>query len=125
MELSQDLVGQYVTVQLGRPLYVSDYNCTILDAKAQNTIGYVLQPQLAPNQDQSPSQEPVLMDLFVGVQIKRVTATSVTFEYITPTLSLVERTVPAALVLCVDRLTHHLPKDLPRMDRQSRRIVAP
>lgn len=124
MELSQELVGKYVTVQLARPLYVSEYHCTVIDTKTQAELGHVLQPAMGKS-DQASEQQPVLMDLFVGVQVRRVTATSLVFEYISPQLHLVERTVPVGLVLFVDRLVGHKP-DLPRMETKAqRRIVAP
>lgn len=124
MELSQDLVGKYVTVQLARPLYVTEYSLTVLDAKSQAVLGYVLQPAVTPASEGEP--QPMVMDLFVGVEVKRITPTSLVFEYISPQLHLIERTVPLGMVLSCDRLTKFKPSDLPRMDNQSqRRIVAP
>lgn len=126
MELAQDLVGQYVTIQLARPLFVTDYGCTVLDRNSQAVIGYVLQPSTNPPSDPSAGggNEPLVMDVFVGVKILRITDATLTFEYISPRLNLVERSLPLGLVLCVDRMSRYRPRDLPTMDNELDRIIS-
>lgn len=124
MKVSNELVGQVVTIQLARPLYIIDYASHVkFSEDDQQLIG---EPMLQGTREEP---RPAAMDILIGVTVREVTDDSVTVELLTPKSNLSLITVPSALIIQIAQITKHQPTELPTVTKyqaaEPSRIIAP
>lgn len=117
MELSQDLVGRVVTIQLARPLYIIDY-AGHAHFKGGGSAGSLLGEPVV--QGKGEQAKPLVMDLLLGVVMREVHKDHIVVTMITPGNHRSRVTVPSSLVMQVVEIVDFEPTDLPTVTRHVR-----
>lgn len=118
MELSKDLEGRVVTIQLARPLYIIDYAGHMqTSGDSQVTVALLGEPVVQGNGEQ---MKPLVMDLLLGVTVVAVNRDNIKVSMITPGNHRSEATVPTSLIMQVAEVIEFEPNDLPAVTRRER-----
>jgi hypothetical protein len=118
MELSQELEGCVVTIQLARPLYIIDYAGHVqAPGDGQVTLALLGEPVL---QGQGEQAKPLVMDLLLGVTVRQVHRDNLMVSMLTPGNHWSQVTVPSSLIMQVVEMKEFEPSDLPVVTRRVR-----
>ncbi len=121
MELSQELEGCVVTIQLARPLYIIDYAGHVqTPGDSQVTTALLGEPVV---QGQGNEAKPLVMDLLLGVTVLQVHRDHLVVSMLTPANHRSQVTVPSSLIMQVVEMKEFEPNDLPVVTRRVREIA--
>ncbi len=119
MKVSQGLVGEIVSIQLARPVYMTDYKAHI---KTRDGRERMMGSPIMTETGKGPG--PVVMDILLGCDVLEVTEDSVRVAIITDN-NIIQKTIPSALIACIDRVVAFESDELPAVTERQRAVAQP
>ncbi len=115
MKVSPELVGHMVSIQLARPVYMTDYK-----AHVQTKDGRALLMGEPIMTDTAKGTGPVVMDILLGCDVIAVTEDSVKVAIIVGAGNVVHKTIPSALIAAIDEVVAFESDALPTVTERKR-----
>lgn len=119
MKVSTELVGRIVSIQLARPVYITDYKAHVQTKDGRSLL--MGEPVMT---DTPKGPGPVVMDILLACDVIAVSEDSVKVALIVGNGNVIHKTIPSALIAAIDEVVAFESDSLPTVTERKRAPIA-